>query len=267
VQSFWLAVREVPGRGQGRTTKQYERYYLALYLLALADHGLLSYPLKAEQGDSPDFILTCEAGERRRLEITRATDEELQRWMSQSSIGSAAIASVQGYAGDQIEQEWCRTVRQAVAKKLIKIPKYRPASYYDLLLPDDTRAGAGDRRKVLDALMPWARDLKLRTPKLGKLSAVVSLDVIYDIGGDSLILPYIEWSAPAVQEETFSDRVGHAGRIATLEAIRAHKAAGSPIYFIDGKGRLVKETADGRRFEIQVLEDGQELTLRELSRG
>jgi hypothetical protein len=212
-------------------------------------------------------MLTCDGGERRGLEITRATDEELQHWMSQSPEGSAVMASVRGYAGDQIEEEWCRSVRQAVTRKLIKIPKYRSASHYDLLLPDDTRAGAGDRRKVLAAMTPWARDLKLGTPKLGKLSAVVSLDVIYDIGGDSRILPYIEWSASATQGKNFSDRVGHAARIAALEAIRAHKAAGGPIYFIDSRSRLVKETADGRRFEIRVLEDGQELVLRELSCG
>jgi hypothetical protein len=40
---------------------------------------LISYPVKAEHGDSPDFMLTGDLGERRALKITRATDAELQR--------------------------------------------------------------------------------------------------------------------------------------------------------------------------------------------
>ncbi len=271
VRAFWLSVREVPARIDGRTIKQYERYYLGLYLLALADHGLLSYPLKAEEGESPDFMLTWKSGQTTGLEITRATDQELQSWMSRAEKenpeSSLMIASPSGYTGDQLEEEWCRLVRETVTKKVEnKIPKYRPASRYDLLLPDDTRTGAGDRRKVVAALSPWVRELKQSLPKLGKISAVTSLDILYDVGGDSLILPYIGWSAPDSQQD-FSERVEHAGRIATAEAIRSHKAAGAAIYSMDSRGRLIKETVDGRRFEVRVLEDGEEVTLRELSRG
>ena len=71
---FWLWVREVPRRIEGRTPKQYERYYLGLYLLALANHRLLSYPLKVMEDERPDFVMTWKSGEATGLEVTRATD-------------------------------------------------------------------------------------------------------------------------------------------------------------------------------------------------
>jgi hypothetical protein len=273
IRRFWLSVRDVPRRTEGRSYKQYERYYLGLYLLALSDHSLLYYPLKTLEGDSPDFLLVRKSGETTGLEVTRATDEEFQASVTRAEKehpeGYAIVVSPLGYAGDQLEEESCRLFRKAIEKKVARLPKYRPASRYDLLVSDDTRMGAGDRRKVLAILTPWARAVKQREPKLGKISIVASLDVLYDIGGESRIFPFIEWSAPKLGEtadgETFLDRVEHAGRIAAEEAIRAHKTAGTPICFLDSRGRLVKETSDGRRFEVRVNEDGEEATIQKLS--
>lgn len=274
VQRFWLRVRDVPRRTEGRSHKQYERFYLGLYLLALADRGLLSYSLKSKEGDSPDFILTWKSGETTGLEVTRATDEELQRAMTRAEKehlkGPTMVASPLGYASDQLEAEWCVLVQKAIEKKVAMLSGYKPASRYDLLVADDTRMGAGDRRKVLAILTPWARETKQREPKLGKISVVASLDVLYDIGGESNIFPYIEWSAPNLAKtgdgEAFSERVEHAGRIAAEEAIHAHRTAGTPICFIDSRGRLVKQTSDGRRFEVRVNDNGEEVTIQELSR-
>ncbi len=274
VRCFWLRAREVPRRTARRTKKQYERYYVALYLLALADHQVLSYPLKVLERERPDFILTWKSDETIGLEVTRATDKEVQRWITRAEKehpeGWATMASPLGYAGDQLEDEWCVCVRKAIAKKIAMLPGYRAVSRCDLLVSDDTRMGAGNRRKVLAILTPWARELKQREPGLGKISVVASLDVLYDIGGESHIFPYIEWSAPKPEETaegvSFSDRVEYAGQVVAEKAIQAHKAAGAPIYFIDSKERLVKETSDDRRFEVRVNEDGEEITIRELSR-
>ncbi len=274
IRRFWLKVRDVPRRTEGRSHKQYERYYLGLYLLALGDHRQLAYPLKTLERDSPDFMLVWKSGETTGLEVTRATDEELQRAMTRAekehSEGSVIMPSPFGYAGDQLEEESCGLFRKAIEKKVAMLPGYKPASRYDLLVSDDTRMGAGDRRKVLAILTPWARAAKQREPKLGKISVVASLDVLYDIGGESRIFPYIEWSAPELEEaadgETFSERIEHAGRMAAEEAIHSHKTAGTPICFIDSKGRLVKKTSDGRRFEVRLNEDGEEVTIQELSR-
>jgi hypothetical protein len=276
---FWLRVREVPRRIDGRTPKQYERYYLGLYLLALANHRLLSYPLKVMEDEGPDFMMTWKSGEATGLEVTRATDQDLQRWLTRAGKEhperSAMIASPFGYAGDQLEQEWCSLVREAIKKKVAKLDQYKPAARHDLLVSDDTRAGAGDRRKVLALLTPWARDLKRPESKLGKISAAASLDILYDIGGESRIFPYVHWSSPELEDETsdesFSQRAELAGRVTVERAIREPSQryvptdeTSVPGYYVDIKGRIVKRTPEGRRFEIRIIEDGSEVVVREL---
>lgn len=275
VRAFWLKVRDVPRRTEGRSKKQYERYYLGLYLLALGDHGLLRYPLNVFEGEKPDFTLVGNSGKTIGLEVTRATDEDLQAAMTRAETdhpdGQAIPPSPLGYVGDDLEKKWCAVVRQVVEKKLAKLPEYIPASRYDLMVPDDTRMGAGDRRKVMTILGPWARELKKREPKLGRISAAASLDILYDIGGRSLILPFIEWSSPESQDAapglSFSDRVEYGGQFAVKNQIERHKEAGNPVYSTDARGRLVKEMPDGHKFEVRVSETGEETTVRDLTRG
>src|SRR5215469_12566275 len=272
VRTFWLRVREVSRRTEGRSKKQYERYYLGLYLLALADHRLLRYPLKVLEGESPDFMLVGKSGEETGLEITRATGEHLEAAMTSAerdpSDGAAIMASSFGYASDQLEREWCALVRAAMEKKVAELPGFKPAARYDVLVPDDTRMGSGDRRKVIQMLTAWVRELKQREPRLGKISVAASLDVLYDIGGMSLVIPFVEWSSPreVVNGESFSDRVEYAGQFVARNAIRRHKAADGPVYSIDSDGKLVKETSDGRRFEVRVSEAGEESVVQELPR-
>ncbi|HTY55348.1 MAG TPA: hypothetical protein VMB26_09110, partial [Candidatus Binataceae bacterium] len=200
IRRFWLKVRDVPRRSEGRAKKQYERFYLGLYLLALADHQLLAYPFQVLEDESPDFMLTWESGETVGLEISRATDEEIQAAISRAERENpteyAIAASPHGYSGDQIEEEFCSIVRESVEKKVAKFDNFKPASRYDLLIPDDTRMGVGNRKKVLTTLTPWVRELTLKKRKLGKVSVVASLDVIYAIGEESRVFPYIAWSAP-----------------------------------------------------------------------
>jgi hypothetical protein len=279
---FWLRVREVPRRIDRRTPKHYERYYLGLYLLALADHQSLSYPLKVMEDEAPDLIVTWDSGEARGLEVTRATDQELQLWLTRAEKGhpdgSAMMASPFGYAGDRLEHEWCSFVREAIKKKVAKLDQYKSAARHDLLVCDDTRAGAGDRRKVLTLLTRWARDLKRQESRLGKISAAASLDILYDIGGESRIFPYVHWSTPeledAVSDESLSQRAELAGRVTVERSIREpsqrHVPTDEPSvpgYYVDVRGRIVKRTAEGRRFEIQIKEDGREVVVRDLPSG
>ena len=272
VRRFWVRVRDVPRRTGGRTQKQYERFYLALYLLALADHEALTFPFKVVEGESPDFMLTFQSGEITGLEVTRATAEALQAALTRAERehpeGTVMWASPLGYAGDQIEREFCDIVKRTVEAKVAKLSDFRPAARHDLLIPDDTGAGAGDRRRVLSILARWACELRQREPRLGKISIVASLDVLYDVGGESRIFPYVSWSAPQSQEFSegvgFSDRAEDAGRIAVEDAIRKRQSAGLASYFIDGRQRLVKQTSNGRRFEVRVDANGDEITIREL---
>jgi hypothetical protein len=177
-----------------------------------------------------------------------------------------------GYAGDQLEEEWCLCVRKAIEKKIAILPGYRAVSRCDLLVSDDAKMGGGESlESARDPNSAGARIEAERAEKLGKISVVASLDVLYDIGGESRIVPYIEWSASKLEKApegvSFSDRVEHAGQVVAEKAIQAHKTAGTPLYFIDSKGRLVKQTSDGRRFEVRVDEDGAEVTIQELSHG
>jgi len=279
VRRFWLHTREVPGRTNGRTSKQYERYYLALYFLALAHHQLLSYPIEVVESESPDFIVKHESDETTGLEVTRATDQDVQRWLSRAAkehpAGSATMPNLLGYAADQLEDEWCGSVRKVIEKKVAELSRYKGAAIHDLLVADDTRAGAGDRRKVVSLLSTWARELKRREPKLGKISVVASLDVLYDIGGESRIFPYIDWSALETddlgQSESFSQRAELAARVTVERAIREPSQRHVPSdeipvpgYYIDMSGRIVRRTSEGRRFEVTIEEDGSEVIVKEL---
>ena len=78
VSGFWDKHRHVPGRTEGRKPYHEERYCLGLYLLALATHELLPYPLSVDHDDSPDFMLLWPSGESTGLEVTRAADESQQ---------------------------------------------------------------------------------------------------------------------------------------------------------------------------------------------
>jgi hypothetical protein len=235
--------------------------------LALADHELSQYPLKAEEGESPDFMFTWSSGETIGLEISSATDEDVQRWIANDRAASTLMASQRGYAGDQLEKQWCDVVRATVEKKVAKLSKFEAAARHDLLIPDDTRMGAGDRRKALNLLFPWAHDLTREHSIIGTISIVASLDVLYDIGGEPRLFPYVTWSATKPHDAVFSDRAEHAGRATTAQAIKFHGQAKAPVYFMDAAGRLIKQTSDGRRFEIRLEEDGEEVAVQELSHG
>ena len=122
VQALWHEVREVRRRTEGRTPKEYERHYLGLHLLALANERRLSYPLIIEEGKSPDFLLEWSTGITTGLEVTRATDEKIQAWMTfverAHPEGRARLASSPcGYLDGQMEEEWCGRVRETIEKK------------------------------------------------------------------------------------------------------------------------------------------------------
>lgn len=72
----------------------------------------------------------------------------------------------------------------------------------------------------------------------------------------------LDLSTPEKLRE-FAFHLERAGREAVAEAIAAHKAAGNPIYFGDpaDSGILVKELADGRRFRVDIADDGRETIL------
>lgn len=287
VRRFWRSVCSVSARTGGRRHYHEERYSLGLYLLALAEHELLTYPLRVAQGESPDFMLTWPSGELAGLEITRATEQWLQRAMTASEkeyerrrvevaspgekLEPVCIPLSQaGWRDDEAEVEWCSLIRKAIEQKLAKLPNSRPASHYDLLIYDDTPFLAVDRRKVLAAINRWARNLNEKMPTFGKISVIISLDVLFDLGGTCRIFPYIDWSAPELGDpkdlRAFSARVEDAGRMAVERSVGRHTGMRKPVYFKHGSDKIVKLTPDGLRFEVRLREDTEEI-VRELPRG
>ena len=277
----------MPMRTEGREHFHEERFYLGLYLLALGTHGLLGYPFQVEQGrqhESPDFMLTWSTGEVTGLEVTRATTQEAQRGMTQDQREylrrEAALMStgqrpepvirlgpLRGWIGDEPEVQCCSLFREAIEKKLAKLADFRPAARYDLLIWDDAPLPAS-RGKVIEALRPWVRSLDTGALKLGVVSLVISLDVAFDLAGSSRLLPYVEWDTPENGLNGSSDlteRIEYAGWHAAKRALRGHAEEHNPVYSMDSRGRLVKQTADGQRFEVRVGEDGAEVVVARLS--
>jgi hypothetical protein len=285
VERFWREVRDVPRRTNGRKHYQEERFCLGLYLLALATHDLLAYPLRVEEGESPDFMLVWNSGETTGLEVTRATEPSLQRAMTAADHESARreseaaksgvepepvviTPSLLGYVNDEPERLFCWLVGETIEKKLDKLSKFKAASSYELLVADDLPVGA-DSRAAFGAMRGWIRSLQPRVVcAFAKISVIKSLDIAFDLGGDFRVLPYIELSSPKLGDpestRDFADRVEDAARITAEDAIRRHKRAGNPVYSVDARGRLVKETSDGRRFEVEVTPSGSEAIVREL---
>ncbi len=160
VSRFWEKHRHVPGRANGREHHHEERHYLALYLLALANNQLLTYPFQVDQSkehESPDFMFSWNSGETTGFEVTRATQEEFQCELSlaersyQQKYGKV-IASGEapqeilpvlgwsdervddlasgeapkflppaGWAGDDAERQLCRSLIDTIEKKIAKL--------------------------------------------------------------------------------------------------------------------------------------------------
>jgi hypothetical protein len=292
VDALWRKVREVPRRTESRRHSHEEQYCLGIFLLALGRHGLLEYPFTVKQGESPDFVIFEKSGEVTGLEVTRATEPWLQREMTRadrelqrrelmaeaSGIDADPVLialSEFGWVGDEAEKQWCGLMRCAIERKIAKLPAFITAHRHDLLVYDDTPLPAVDRRKVLAALNLWARDLKSKTRLLGRISIIISLDVLFDVGGESRILPYVKWSAPDLDDmpdtQTFSERAELEGKVEVERAIREPSGAqiptlknGTPAYYVDTNGRIIKRTAEGRRFEVRIRENGSETIVRKL---
>jgi hypothetical protein len=291
VRTLWRKVQEVPRRSEGRSHYHQEQYCLGLYLLALDRHGLLDYPLTVRKGESPDFVLIEKSSAVIGLEVTRATEPWLQRAMTRADRESQRRElaarnpgrdaepviiglSDLGWVGDEAENQWCLLMRRAIERKTTKLHKFATAARHDLLVYDDTPLPAVDRRKALIALDPWVRKLKSDTPRVGRISIIISLDVLFDVGGRSQILPYVHWSAPELDEgpmQSFSERVELAGKVEVERAIREPREDllpasknSAPAYYVGTNGRIIKRTAEGRRFEVRIKENGGEVIVREL---
>jgi hypothetical protein len=74
--------------------------------------------------------------------------------------------------------------------------------------------------------------------------------------------PELDLSTPE-KFRRFALSVERAGQRAVAKAIAHHKSLGNPIYYTDPSFSdcIIKELADGRRFQIRVADDGAETVL------
>lgn len=135
----------------------------------------------------------------------------------------------------QVESLW--HIVAAAYRRASPPNDFLPASRYDIVVSDETPFPAVNRSERVSELNPWAEELKRAHPTLGKLSVLVSLDLIFDIGGDSRLFPYVEWShvKPGDSDSLMllAKQVEETAQTAAHGAIQVHKSQGRAVHFMD----------------------------------
>lgn len=190
-----------PRRGINRRTKdQKEWYCLRRYLLTLAAHNLLSYPLDLSKSERPDFIVTDGTRDRYGIEVTEATEQDWQRELTETEAGQgddpaeAIPIGEDGFAGEQPEHDWCAVVIHAISNKITSLsdPNY-PVGLCDLLIYVNSRMSvvAHERRAIelLTAVsLPEVKGWK-ECARLGRAVILANRHVLPDLLSSSVALP------------------------------------------------------------------------------
>lgn len=155
-----LGAKVGPRRGPDRRTKdQKEWYCLRRYLLTLAAHDQLSYPLDISKSERPDFIVDAPHG-RHGIEVTEATEKDWQRELTESEAGEnddpagAELIGGDGFVGEQPEHDWCAAVIRAIDSKVKSLndPNY-PVGSCDLLVYVNSRMSiVADEYRAIEVL-------------------------------------------------------------------------------------------------------------------
>jgi hypothetical protein len=235
VKEFWKKFRRVPARRRW-TKRDEERYCLALYFLALATYRKLKYPLRIEEGESPDFIVTWSSGKTIGLSVIKATE----MWVEHE------VAKVDG------KPDWFSYVRRAIESKARTLKSARS----DLLVYEDEPLPLIEQAQALTALRDWLSGIKCANTRLGRISIIISLGLALERGNNFQYLPFINWSNPGGAPD-FGERVEFEGFKAVRTAIRKHLTAGHWISYTDSRGRLMRLMPDGRRVEVAMESDGE----------
>jgi hypothetical protein len=234
-RKFWKKFQRVPARRR-RTKRDEERYCLALYFLALATHRKLRYPLRVEEGASPDFIVTWSSGKTIGLSVIKATE----MWVEHE------VAKVDG------KPDWFSYVRRAIESKVQTLKSPRS----DLLVYEDEPLPLNEQVHALTALRDWLTGIKSANARLGTISIIISLGLALERGDNFQYLPFINWSNPGGTPD-FGERVEFEGFKAVRTAIRKHLSAGHWISYTDSRGTLMRLMPDGRRVEVAMESDGE----------
>ncbi len=179
-----------------RSKSDKELFCLRRYLATLAANRRCGYPIAVEMGESPDFIISSR-GERTGLEVTEATTQDFQKFLTRFERERDLEASLDdGLIGDIPEREWVDAVISAIDAKVEKIKIYRPARKHDILIysnhPRDFVRGFNGRHPEYQWLAQRTKECATRwrsaEPRFGIVSIIDGQTVLYDLAGEC-----IEW--------------------------------------------------------------------------
>jgi hypothetical protein len=75
-------------------------------------------------------------------------------------------------------------------------------------------------------------------------------------------------SSGALQDSSgLEKRFEEAAKLAADAAVEFRLPSNAAVYSVEKDGRLLKETADGRRFEVQLAENAEETIVAEIPRA
>lgn len=124
---FYELNNEIPGRHERKHNERKvkkEIFCLEKALTTFAYNDMIKFPIKVYQSESPDFIIEYPNAVRG-LEVTEATNEEYQHWLSNvcNKKGVYTFNEV-GYFDLEPEKELSDFILERISKKESLLPKY-----------------------------------------------------------------------------------------------------------------------------------------------
>lgn len=162
----------VPKRSEGRKSSHRERWCLKHYLEILDRNNILTFPLKIEKSESPDFLISDDTG-KRGLEITEGTTPQYQLSLTHQDKNpeDTSVESLQifnqtdpppsseeiekslrrrndkligrGWYGDSVEREWVKIMVNTIVQKTKKMndEHFHHQQIMELLIYDNNHLG------------------------------------------------------------------------------------------------------------------------------
>ena len=182
-----------------RTKDEKEAYCLRRYVLTLAAHGLLPFPLSIEKTETPDFIVM--GVEAYGIEVVEATDPNDQREYTLAARsgndawfdGDFGGRGKGGFIGDRPEQLWLAYVRQAIENKLRL--KFRTPSTRILIYSNSNAGGHVDdvvACRVLRTFLSENFDASSAWKSASDISIIKGGSLIYDAGRSPRLLAIVQ---------------------------------------------------------------------------
>ncbi|MEM7482580.1 MAG: nucleotidyltransferase domain-containing protein [Acidobacteriota bacterium] len=197
----------VPRQTEGRTTEARERYCIVHYLRTLETHGLVDFPLRISQGESPDCDVIA-GSNRFGLEIVEVISQEFARARTkleeapEGSLLEGTTVRLPGIAmdgpiafGDEPERRWTAEALASVMKKSTKLKDYRAFPAYRLLLYDNSEWRVSTAWTVhelparLAAAIREEPALQSNAREFSEVSVLRDRVLLFDVTGSGYLLP------------------------------------------------------------------------------